>query len=207
MGLEGGFLSRHVVIMATNDDTRPPSGSTGAGGRPFVPVSADYDDACPLAPISGAGGRPFVPVSADYDDAWPSSGSHYGGWRAAFCPRYAAIMATYIRIATLKQRIKETNTCCPKSCEPSQRRWIRSRKRLNTAQARASAGAVFGGSSASGGTDLASSAAFSMNSSRRTDRTTPAHDPPSANFHSSGYCVTNMQPGKFARCAFSSSIS
>ena len=95
----------------------------------------------------GAGGRPFVP---DMRPLW----RHISASRR---PHSAPI--------------KETITCCPKSCEPSQRRWIRSRKRLNTAQARASAGADYGGLSASGGTDLASSAAFSMNSSRRTDRT------------------------------------
>ena len=59
-GLEGGLLSRICEHYA---DAWPPSGShIGAGGRPFVPVSADYDDhGRPLAPITGAGGRPFVP--------------------------------------------------------------------------------------------------------------------------------------------------
>ena len=96
-----------------------------------------------------------------------------GGRRAAFCPAISVDYGdmTAHRRSTMSAPIekKRWNTCCPKSCEQSPRRWNRSRKCPNTRQARASAGAGFADSSASGGTDLASSAAFSKNSSHRND--------------------------------------
>ena len=59
-GLEGGLLSRYMAIMTTHGRSLAPI--TGAGGRPFVPVSADYDDEdAALWLHIGAGGRPFVP--------------------------------------------------------------------------------------------------------------------------------------------------
>ena len=49
-----------------------------------------------LAPHGGLEGGPFFfpDICGLWRDAWPPSGSHHGGWRAAFCPGNATIMAT-----------------------------------------------------------------------------------------------------------------
>ena len=67
MGLEGGLLSRYLRIMTTHG--RPLAPIMGAGGRSFVPVSADYDDhGRPLAPITGLEGGLLSPLCGHYGD-------------------------------------------------------------------------------------------------------------------------------------------
>ena len=130
-------------------------GAWGLEGGPFSPISDDYGDkdAALQLPITGTGGRLFVPICVDYGDDKANR---------PCCARVAQ--------AAHPQK-KRSITCCPRSCEPSQRRWIRSRKCLKAAQARASAGADYGGSSTPAGADHASSVAWSTSFLHRRRRT------------------------------------
>ena len=88
-GLEGGLFS---PISADYDETYGRPLAPYRGWRAACP---GYATIMPTTMAAlwlhyGAGGRPFVPVSADYGDDAMTCGRPLapiiGGWRAAFCP-------------------------------------------------------------------------------------------------------------------------
>ena len=144
-GWRAALFPGYLRIMATNEHRWPLSDSHHGGleGGLFSPISADYgDERTRMAALwlhYEAGGRPFSPEMRRLcrRPCCPPA-PHHGGWRAAFCPdmrrlwrqgEYAMLRSRRPSSAPIKER---SITCCPKSCEPSQRRWSRSRKRLNT---------------------------------------------------------------------------